>query len=66
MLPFGVVRAGLNLSRRQDPVPDHVAPHRDPDEDVTAGGLDLLEIHPERLGRVRGQRLDVERRAGEK
>lgn len=49
VLAFRVVGTILDLVRRLHPVFDCVAPDCDPDEYITAGRFDLLEIHPELL-----------------
>ena len=61
MLATGVVLVAGNFAGGQHPIANLVAPYANPEEDVTTGGLDLLEIHVEVFGRIGGERFDVER-----
>src|SRR5258707_104598 len=58
MLSLGIVAIGFDLMGRKYPVANHIAPNGNPNDDIATGGLDLLEIHPESLGRIGGECLD--------
>src|SRR5258707_14881016 len=62
MLPLGIVRVGFNLMRRKHPVSNHITPNSNPNDHIATRWLDLLEVHPERLGRIRRQGFDIQRR----
>lgn len=52
MLPFGIVFVFDDLLIFQNPIGDLVSPNSKLDKDIATVGLDLLEIHVERLVRV--------------